>query len=239
MSAVELLIRNLRKAYGSREVLSGLDFTLCADGGICGLFGPNGAGKTTLFRCILGLESCHADMLRWCDTDLGRLPPDRIARAGVTVMFQQPVALDGLTVEGQLALLMEERFGRLDAERLERLLEGHRLGTLRHQRVKQLSFGEAKLVDFARVMMLEPSLLLLDEPFSGVDPLHIDTIKAQVRAVASKDRAVLLTDHNLHQALDFVDHAHILYEGRLLFSGTPQQARADPGVRSLYLGQEN
>ncbi len=236
MPEPELIVEALHKAYGSRRVLHGFNLHLKTGGRVVGVFGPNGVGKTTLFRCILGMERYHASQLRWSGTSIHGLRTDRIARLGVAMMFQKPVALDGLTVHQQLTLIFEERFGRRDDEQLERIIEANELSALRNSRVSSLSFGEAKLVDFARVMMLEPGLMLLDEPFSGLDPLHIQPIKQRIREAATLQRLVLLTDHNLHQALDFVDQVVVLYEGRVLFAGDSDAARADPQVRSLYLG---
>jgi len=238
MAHPELVVESLHKSYGQRRVLDGVCLTVPADGRIYGLFGPNGVGKTTLFRCLLGLESYRARAVSWRDRDLMGLSTARIAQIGLGMMFQRPVALEGLTVEQHLGVILEERRGGGAAELVNDVLTQHGLDDLRRSKVAELSFGESKLVDFARVMALGPEVVLLDEPFSGVDPLHVEEIKNRVRAVAEPGRVVLLTDHNLQAALPFVDHAFVLYEGSLLFAGSPADARADARVRGLYLGDD-
>ena len=231
-----LVVERLSKSFGSRRVLDGVSVDFACQGNVYGVFGPNGAGKTTLFRCLMGLEAADAHRFSLGDRDLRGLPAHALARAGISLMFQRPVAIDAVTVRQGLTMLLEARFGREAPARAETALQAHGLVALASSRMDRLSVGEGRLLDFARALAMEPVVLLLDEPFSGLDPLHVVQIKEQIAAAAKPGRAIVLTDHNVAVALECVQSAYILYEARVLAHGTPPELRAHAQVRSLYLG---
>lgn len=231
-----LVAERLTRSFGARRVLDEVSVEFPCDGTVSGVFGPNGAGKTTLFRCLMGLTTADAARFSLGDHDLRGLPAHAIARAGVSLMFQRPVAIDGVTVRRGLTLLLEARFGREAGARADAALEAHGLSALATRRMDRLSVGEGRLLDFARALAMEPAVLLLDEPFSGLDPLHLVEIKAQIARAAKPGRAVVLTDHNVALALDCVQRAYVLYDAKVLAQGTPAELRQHAQVRSLYLG---
>jgi lipopolysaccharide export system ATP-binding protein len=231
-----LVVERLTKSFAGRRVLDGVSLEFPCDGTVSGVFGPNGAGKTTLFRCLMGLETADATRLSLGETDLRGLPAHALARAGVSLMFQRPVAIDGVSVRQGLTLLLEARFGREAGARADAALEAHGLAGLSSRRMDRLSVGEGRLLDFARALALEPTVLLLDEPFSGLDPLHLLQMKEQIAQTAKPGRAVVLTDHNVSLALDCVQRAYVLYDTKVLAQGTPAELKQHAQVRSLYLG---
>ncbi len=232
-----LRANGLVKRYGRRAAVDGV--TVHAERGeIVGLLGPNGAGKTTTFYMILGLVRCDAGEVWLDDHDITRLPVHRRSALGIGYLAQEPSIFRGLTVEENILGVLE-RNGMRRAEQLEttdRLLDTFGLQGLRKQAGAALSGGERRRVEVARVLALKPSHLLLDEPFTGVDPKAVAEIQEIILNLRGQGIGVILTDHNVRDALSITDRAIIIYEGRALLSGTRQKIVASDEVRRFFLG---
>jgi len=207
---------------------------------IVGLLGPNGAGKTTTFNMVVGLTKPTTGEI-WCNgRDISRWPIYKRARFGIGYLPQESSVFRRLTVEDNLRAILESLDLPQDEQerRLEQLLEGLRIDHLRHQRASSLSGGERRRVEITRTLITSPSFLLLDEPFSGIDPIAVLDIRTIITQLKNIGIGVLLTDHNVRETLKVTDRAYIIESGRVLFSGTPQEVAADPRVREVYLGDE-
>ncbi|RME76408.1 MAG: LPS export ABC transporter ATP-binding protein [Planctomycetota bacterium] len=229
----------LRKVYGRRTVVH--DVALRVERGeIVGLLGRNGAGKTTTFRMTMGLVRPDGGTVRFAGRDVTRLPLYRRARLGMGYLSQEPAIFRQLTVEDNLLAILErvERSRSERARRLEELIAQFGLGAVRHNRARRLSGGERRRLEIARTLVTRPSLILLDEPFSGVDPIAVQDIQKIVLGLRERGIGILLTDHNVRETLRITDRAYIMLDGRILVSGTPQQVVADPTARRVYLGEE-
>lgn len=234
-----LVIRSLRKSYSKRLVIR--DVSLHLDRGeVVALLGPNGSGKTTCFYCIAGLVAPDGGEVRIDGHDAAGLPMFRRARMGIGYLPQEMSVFRGLTVEenilGVLELAIRNPLQRRD--RLEELLGDFSIGHLREASALALSGGERRRVEIARCLASNPSYLLLDEPFAGVDPIAVAEIRTLVHDLKSRGIGVLITDHNVRETLGIVDRAYILHDGQVLKSGTTEQIVADPQVREVYLGAD-
>jgi lipopolysaccharide export system ATP-binding protein len=223
----------LRCRYGDVVALDGLDLSAGA-GEIVGLLGPNGAGKSTTFRLLAGLELPTEGSVELGGRDVTRWPLHRRARAGLGYLPQGPSVLPRLTAADNVAIALEAR-GRRRGD-AHPLLAAAGLGQLSDRRAGTLSGGERRRVEIVRALALEPAVLLLDEPFSGVDPVHVDALQAAIRGVRDRGVAVVLTDHAVREALPLCDRALLLDAGRVLVEGPPAAIAADPLARSRYLG---
>jgi len=206
---------------------------------VVGLLGPNGAGKTTSFYSVMGLVRPDAGRIFLDGRDITNLPMYRRAILGLGYLPQETSIFRGLTVEQNiLAVLEVDEPDRLAREaRLEQLLGEFGLAHLRESPAMALSGGERRRCEIARSLAAEPSIMLLDEPFAGIDPISISDIRQLVMELKQRDIGVLITDHNVRETLDIVDRACIIYDGQVLFEGTPQALVADENVRRLYLGE--
>jgi lipopolysaccharide export system ATP-binding protein len=208
-------------------------------GTIHALIGPNGAGKTTCFYSVMGLVKPDAGRIFLDGQDITELPMYRRAILGLGYLPQETSIFRGLTVEQNIIAVLEvaepDRSARRD--RLERLLGEFGLTHLRESAAMALSGGERRRCEIARALAADPSIMLLDEPFAGIDPISIADIRELVRELKQRDIGVLITDHNVRETLDIVDRACIIYDGQVLFQGTPQALVADHEVRRLYLGE--
>jgi lipopolysaccharide export system ATP-binding protein len=237
-SVVGLEVRSIAKAYDRRAVLH--DVSLNVHGGeVVGLLGPNGAGKTTCFYSVMGLVKPDSGRILLDGQDITELPMYRRAILGLGYLPQETSIFRGLTVEENILAVLEvaEPDGRARAERLERLLGEFGLTGLRESPAMALSGGERRRCEIARALAADPSIMLLDEPFAGIDPISISDIRELVRELKKRGIGVLITDHYVRETIDIVDRACIIYDGQVLFAGTPDALVADPEVRRLYLGE--
>ena len=238
-AAKGLDVRNLRKSYRNRLVIRDVSVSLNR-GEVVALLGPNGSGKTTCFYCIAGLVTPDAGQVMIDGRDATRLPMFRRARMGIGYLPQEMSIFRGLTVEQNIMAVLEVAFPdpRRRRDRLEELLADFSITHLRHASAMALSGGERRRAEIARCLASDPSFLLLDEPFAGVDPIAVGEIRTLVHALKSRGIGVLITDHNVRETLGIVDRAYILHDGHVLMSGTTEQIVADPKVRQVYLGED-
>jgi lipopolysaccharide export system ATP-binding protein len=233
----QLEAEDLNKSYVGRKVVNNVTLGLNA-GEVVGLLGPNGAGKTTTFYMMVGLVKPESGYVYLDGQDLSKAPLHMRARAGIGYLPQEPSTFRRLSVEENLYLIWEM----LDppvpnvSERLEKLLAEFGLTQLRNQTAVALSGGERRRLEIARAMATEPRYLLLDEPFTGVDPLHVSEIQTIVGRLKANGIGVLITDHNAAALLEIVDRVYIISEGKILVHGTPREVVANDLARKYYLG---
>ncbi len=233
-----LEVVSIAKSYDKRAVLSDISLTV-GKGEVLGLLGPNGAGKTTCFYSIMGLVRPDSGRILMDGVDVTRLPMYRRAILGLGYLPQETSIFRGMTVEQNINCVLElvEPDKAVRAQELERLLDEFGLTRLRASPAMALSGGERRRCEIARALAANPSIMLLDEPFAGIDPLSISDIRHLVLDLKQRGIGVLITDHNVRETLDIVDRACIIYDGQVLFQGTPQALVADHEVRRLYLGE--
>ncbi|NBB25510.1 LPS export ABC transporter ATP-binding protein [Porphyrobacter sp. SLTP] len=233
-----LEVISIAKSYDKRAVLTDISFEV-AKGEVFGLLGPNGAGKTTCFYSIMGLVKPDSGRILMDGEDVTKLPMYRRAILGLGYLPQETSIFRGMTVEQNIACVLElgEPDAATRASELERLLDEFGLTRLRESPAMALSGGERRRCEIARALAAKPSIMLLDEPFAGIDPLSISDIRDLVKDLKQRGIGVLITDHNVRETLDIVDRACIIYGGQVLFAGSPQELVADENVRRLYLGE--
>ncbi len=233
-----LSVISIAKSYDRRAVLT--DVSLGVDRGeVVGLLGPNGAGKTTCFYSIMGLVKPDSGRILLDGVDITGLPMYRRAILGLGYLPQETSIFRGLTVAQNIMAVLEvaEPNRKVRQERLEQLLGEFHIGHLRDSSAMALSGGERRRCEIARALAADPSIMLLDEPFAGIDPISISDIRDLICELKKRDIGVLITDHNVRETLDIVDRACIIYDGQVLFAGSPEALVADPNVRRLYLGE--
>jgi lipopolysaccharide export system ATP-binding protein len=228
----------LAKSYKSRQVVRDLSLEL-GGGEVVGLLGPNGAGKTTAFYMIVGLVPCDAGRIRLGEADVTLLPMHRRAQLGLGYLPQEASVFRKLSVEDNVMAILETRDMERAArqERLEQLLEELRIGHVRKSLGLSLSGGERRRVEIARALAAEPRVMLLDEPFAGVDPLSVLDIQRIIRELTHRGIGVLITDHNVRETLGVCARAYIVNQGTVIASGTAEEVLANPQVREVYLGE--
>ncbi len=233
-----LEVISIAKSYDKRAVLSDISFSV-AKGEVFGLLGPNGAGKTTCFYSIMGLVKPDSGRILMDGVDVTKLPMYRRAILGLGYLPQETSIFRAMTVEQNINCVLElvEPDPATRASELERLLGEFGLVRLRSAPAMALSGGERRRCEIARALAAKPSIMLLDEPFAGIDPLSIADIRDLVKDLKQRGIGVLITDHNVRETLDIVDRACIIYGGQVLFAGSPQELVADENVRRLYLGE--
>ena len=231
-------VRSIAKSYDRRAVLNDVSLSVHR-GEVVGLLGPNGAGKTTCFYSVMGLVKPDAGRIFLDGQDITELPMYRRAVLGLGYLPQETSIFRGLSVEQNVSAVLEvaEPEPQARKERLEQLLGEFGLTELRDSPAMALSGGERRRCEIARALAADPSIMLLDEPFAGIDPISIADIRELVRELKQRDIGVLITDHNVRETLDIVDRACIIYDGQVLFQGTPEALVADSEVRRLYLGE--
>jgi len=236
--SAKLIAKNLGKTYRGRQVVKDVSLEVEA-GEVVGLLGPNGAGKTTCFYMILGLVVADSGQVLLDDEDLTGRPIHRRARAGLGYLPQEASIFRKLSVTDNILAILETRRDLSKAERQQRceeLLREFNITHLRDALGQALSGGERRRVEIARALGLDPTFILLDEPFAGVDPISINDIKGIINHLRDRGIGVLITDHNVRETLDICARAYIVGEGHVIASGRPETVLADAKVRSVYLG---
>jgi len=233
-----LSCEGLVKLYGKRRVVNEVSIKV-AKGEIVGLLGPNGAGKTTCFYIIVGMIRPDGGSVLLNGADITKLPMYKRARKGIGYLPQEASIFRRLSVEDNIMAILEtlplskeER-----ARRLESLLEELGVDHVRKSFGYQLSGGERRRVEITRSLVTDPSFMLLDEPFAGIDPITVQDLQGIVRKLKERGLGVLITDHNVRETLSITDRAYIMYEGKILRSGTAEQLANDPDIREIYLGE--
>ncbi len=229
---------SLVKVYGKRRVVSDVSINV-KRGEVVGLLGPNGAGKTTSFYMITGMIKPDDGMVYFDDHDITNLPMYSRARKGIGYLPQEASIFRKLTVEDNLKAILETlKISKAEREeRLESLLRELNVEHLRKSYGYQLSGGERRRVEVTRSLVTEPSFMLLDEPFAGIDPIAVADLQGIVMKLREKGLGVLITDHNVRETLSITDRAYIMYEGSIKRSGTADDLASDPEVREIYLGE--
>ncbi len=237
MSARKLEATNLKKSYQGRHAVKGISLEV-AQGQVVGLLGPNGAGKTTTFYMIVGVQRPDEGTIHLDGQDITRYPMHQRAKAGLGYLSQERSIFRKLTVEENLNAVLEMLpLSRTEKqERLDSLL--HELGIQHVRNIKgyALSGGESRRAEIARALVLEPAIMLLDEPFAGVDPIAVADIKTIVQQLAQRNIGVLITDHNVRETFGIIDYGYIMNEGELLIGGTPEELVENDQARKVYLG---
>ncbi|MBP2277930.1 MULTISPECIES: LPS export ABC transporter ATP-binding protein [Sphingomonas] len=233
-----LSVVSIAKSYDKRSVLTDVSLSV-GKGEVIGLLGPNGAGKTTCFYSVMGLVKPDSGRIMLDGQDITGLPMYRRAILGLGYLPQETSIFRGMTVEQNILSVLElavpDKAQRM--ARLTTLLDEFGLTRLRDSPSMALSGGERRRAEIARALAADPSIMLLDEPFAGIDPLSIADIRDLICELKKRGIGVLITDHNVRETLEIVDRAYIIYDGRVLFTGSPEELVADANVRRLYLGE--
>jgi lipopolysaccharide export system ATP-binding protein len=234
-----LAARGLCKSYRGRQVVRDVDLAV-ASGEVIGLLGPNGAGKTTSFYMVVGLVRPDQGKVFLDQTELTGMPMYQRARAGISYLPQEASVFRKLTVEQNLLAILEtlDLDGRKQRQRCDQLLEELRLTHIARSYGYALSGGERRRVEIARALVLEPSFILLDEPFAGIDPIAVIDIQTIIFQLKERNIGVLISDHNVRETLGVCDQAYILSEGEILEFGEPAVIAASPRAREIYLGDK-
>jgi lipopolysaccharide export system ATP-binding protein len=235
----ELKTREISKSYRGRRVVHDVSIAV-KQGEVVGLLGPNGAGKTTSFYMIVGLISPDSGTVLVDDEDITHLPMYKRAGRGISYLPQEASVFRKLTVEDNLFAILETQShlrNRDRREKMERLIDQLGLDKVRHSRGYMLSGGERRRVEIARSLVIDPSFLLLDEPFSGIDPIQVLELQRIIFDLKRSGIGILITDHNVRETLVVTDTAYIINEGRIFRGGTPEALERDPEVKRVYLGE--
>lgn len=234
-----LHVENLVKRYGKRTVVNDVSINV-RQGEIVGLLGPNGAGKTTSFYMTTGLIIPNAGHIYLDDQEITKFPVYKRARAGVGYLPQEASVFRKLSVEDNIMAVLEMtgRPREYQLQKLESLIKELRLEKVRKNLGDRLSGGERRRTEIARCLAIDPKFIMLDEPFAGVDPIAVEDIQHIVWQLKYRNIGILITDHNVHETLSITDRAYLLFEGRILFKGSPEELAANPIVKEKYLGRD-
>ena len=229
----------LEKSYAGRKVVKGVSINIHS-GEVCGLLGPNGAGKTTTFHMLVGFTSPDSGKVFIDKQDASNMPMFERARKGIGFLSQDPTVFKGLSVQENLIAILERNISdqEIITQKVNNLLKEFGLIELRNQKAWSLSGGEKRRLEVARVMINDPKIILLDEPFVGIDPITVSDLKKIITMLKNKGIGVLITDHNVRETLSITDRAYLLYEGELLISGTADTLLNDKKAREVYLGHD-
>jgi len=234
-----LEIKDITKSYDGRQVVRGINL-LVKRGEIVGLLGPNGAGKTTTFYMVVGVVAPDSGEIIFDNEDITRLPIHERARYGIGYLSQEPSIFRKLSVEDNIMSILEtlpiNRHQR--QERLKSLLEELNISHLAKNKAYTLSGGERRRLEITRALVTNPSFILLDEPFSGIDPIVVNEAQEIIKELKGKGLGILLTDHNVRETLSITDRAYLIADGKILISGTAQDLINDPKAREIYLGEK-
>ena len=235
---LSLSATSISKKYGSKNVVDGVSLNV-KQGEIVGLLGPNGAGKTTSFYIIVGLIKADLGSVYIGENNITKLPMYKRARNGIGYLAQEASIFRNLSVEDNILAVLENQgiSKKEQLERTEKLLKEFGLSHIRKNMGKVLSGGERRRTEIARALAIEPKFILLDEPFAGVDPIAVEEIQGIVRRLKKKNIGILITDHNVGETLSITDRSYLMFEGKLLKSGTSEELASDDQVRKLYLGK--
>lgn len=233
-----LRTEGLVKRYGKRTVANGVNFDV-KQGEIVGLLGPNGAGKTTSFYMTTGLVIPNEGHVYLDDEEITDYPVYKRARAGIGYLPQEASVFRKMSVEDNIMSVLEmtSLTHEQQLEQLESLIKEFRLGKVRRNKGDQLSGGERRRTEIARCLAINPKFIMLDEPFAGVDPIAVEDIQHIVWRLKYRNIGILITDHNVQETLSITDRAYLLFEGRILFHGTPEELAGNPVVRKNYLSE--
>ena len=240
MSNTSLLqVEGLKKTYGKREVVKQVSLSVQPNQ-IVGLLGPNGAGKTTSFYMIAGLTLPKSGKITFKDKDITRLPMNKRAKEGLGYLPQEESIFRRLSVEDNLLAIIQtqkEKSRKDQLKQVNELLEKFQISHLRKSMAITLSGGEKRRLSVARCLCTKPSLLMLDEPFSGVDPLAVEEIQTIIKQLKEEGVSVLITDHNVRETLNIVDYAYLISDGEIIFDGNATDFKNSPIAKSQYLGE--
>ena len=233
-----LLAKNVSKSYGDKLVIRDISIEI-KQGEVVGLLGPNGAGKTTTFYMIVGLVGANSGNIFLDQIDITNLAIHQRAKLGIGYLPQEASIFRGMNVEENIMAVLQivEPNKNKQQEKLEKLLEEFSITHIRKSHALALSGGERRRTEIARALATDPSFILLDEPFAGVDPIAVNDIRAMVSHLANRGIGVLITDHNVRETLSIVDRAYIVYDGKILFSGNREEIIDNEDVRKVYLGE--
>ena len=235
---MKLFTTNIKKSYRGRSVVDGVSVEV-KQGEIVGLLGPNGAGKTTSFYMIVGLVRPDQGQVFLDELEITKLPMYKRAQLGIGYLPQEVSVFRKLSVEDNIMAILEMTplSSSQRKEKLEKLLEEFGLVAIRKNLGDRLSGGEKRRTEIARALATDPKFILLDEPFAGVDPIAVEDIQSIISELRNRNIGVLITDHNVQETLSITDRAYLLFEGKILKSGTAEELAADEQVRKVYLGQ--
>lgn len=237
-NSMKLRSENIVKAYKGRKVVKGISVAV-EQGEIVGLLGPNGAGKTTSFYMIVGLVKPTSGKVWLNDKDITNYPMYRRAQIGIGYLAQEASVFRKLSIEDNImSVLQLTKLSKKEREmKMESLIEEFSLGHIRKNRGDLLSGGERRRTEIARALATDPKFILLDEPFAGVDPVAVEDIQSIVAQLKNRNIGILITDHNVQETLAITDHTYLMFEGKILKHGTPEELAEDEQVRRVYLGQ--
>ncbi len=233
-----LSIKNISKTYGKKTVIRDVSLNV-KQGEAVGLLGPNGAGKTTSFQMIVGLINADSGDIYLNDINITNLAIHQRAKLGISYLPQEASIFRGMTVEENIMAVLEikESDAKIRSEKLEQLLAEFSITHIRKSHAMALSGGERRRTEIARALATNPSFILLDEPFAGVDPIAVNDIRLMVSHLTNRGIGVLITDHNVRETLSIVNRAYIVYDGKILFSGNGQEIAENSDVKRVYLGE--
>ena len=233
-----LKVTKISKSYNNRQVVSQISLAI-APKQIVGLFGPNGSGKTTCFNMIIGLVKQDSGSVHFNQHDISNMPIYKRSKLGISYLPQEPSVFQNMSVENNILAILELK--NLDKDQkyqmLEELLQDFRISHLRKALASSVSGGERRRLEIAKTLAMQPKLILLDEPFVGIDPIAIDEIKNIILDLKSQGISFLITDHSVYQALQIIDMCYIVYNGEMIASDTKDAVIKNPRVRQLYLGE--
>lgn len=231
--------RGLTKSYSGRKVVNDLRITV-RRGEVVGLLGPNGAGKTTTFYMVVGLIRSDKGQIIFDNKDITRLPMYKRARCGIGYLSQDPSIFRKLTVEENIVAVLETlKLPKREREkRLTRLLNELRIAHLSKNKAYTLSGGERRRLEITRALVTDPNFILLDEPFSGVDPIAVSEVQQVISELRARGLGILLTDHSVRETLSITDRSYIMFEGRILIAGSSDELINNPEAKKIYLGEK-
>lgn len=234
-----LWVKNLSKSYGKKTVIRDISFEI-KQGEAIGILGPNGAGKTTSFYMVVGLVKPDNGNIFIDNIDITNLAIHQRAKLGIGYLPQEASIFRGMNVEDNIMAVLEiaEKNPKIRQEKLEKLLNEFSIQHIRKSHALALSGGERRRTEIARALATNPSFILLDEPFAGVDPIAVNDIRLMVSHLKARGIGVLITDHNVRETLSIVDRAYIVYDGKILFAGNRQEVIDNQDVRKVYLGND-